>query len=544
MSKKITYFFERCARGLGSFLLAFALLTTAVFAFSFWDSGKAPEAAPGDGNVKLSVGSSSGGIDVECPVGSSLRVIKSDGTVACETDDIGSSSGGVDTIKACAAGKAMNSFNLSNDTAPTCISVGGGSSSGGLSDISIESCDPGYSIRKIDFTLSGDTASGAVVCEEDNVGGGSVNGDDLDATKSCGEGYAIKGFDLIDDGEPTCVAVGSGGDSFWKQDVNGGHIYYGNSKYGVTTARVGIKGLANINGIEVGGYQVQSSGGSATIGATNEVAGASFRIRNGKSIFNIWTEDGAAHFRTYKNENFVFDNVGGDQTKGRVGIGTASPIEKLQVIGNIRAEQNLGAQAFYDINDLNYKVDPNAESKLNEATFTAITLGGVRRTTWPEGGSGGTSLWTRSGSNIYYNDGNVGIGTANPRVKLEINGSMSAGVFYDTDNSSGTSFIDPTATSKVNSIVATGTICDKNGCIGGGGGSAGIPCDWNGWAIRQSDNMGAACPGTWVVGESSCCGSYTCAEGTKVNFYCQGGVITNSGIVKYCRGCSATAGGA
>ncbi|WP_420319190.1 LamG-like jellyroll fold domain-containing protein [Ekhidna sp.] len=36
------------------------------------------------------------------------------------------------------------------------------------------------------------------------------------------------------------------------------------------------------------------------------------------------------------------------------------------------------------------------------------------------GGGGATSLWTQNGSDVYYNDGNVGIGTADPEEKLHI----------------------------------------------------------------------------------------------------------------------------
>lgn len=77
---------------------------------------------------------------------------------------------------------------------------------------------------------------------------------------------------------------------------------------------------------------------------------------------------------------------------GRVGIGTSSPGFKLDVQG--------GAI--------------NASGGLCIASDC--------KTSWAQVGGGGSSQWTTSGANIFYNSGNVGIGTSSPTSKLHVAG--------------------------------------------------------------------------------------------------------------------------
>lgn len=79
-------------------------------------------------------------------------------------------------------------------------------------------------------------------------------------------------------------------------------------------------------------------------------------------------------------------------SSGRVGIGTSTPAYKLDVAGNIRSSS--GGFVFPD----------------GTIQTTAATGGGV------------SSQWVSNGNSIFYNLGNVGIGTVNPPTRLHVIG--------------------------------------------------------------------------------------------------------------------------
>ncbi len=94
----------------------------------------------------------------------------------------------------------------------------------------------------------------------------------------------------------------------------------------------------------------------------------------------------------------------------RIGISTTSPLAKLDVNGKIR----IGNDA-----------DAAQEGMLR---FTGTAFEGYVNGTWvllansSSGNTSGSSQWVTNGTAIYYNSGNVGIGTGNPGKLLDLYG--------------------------------------------------------------------------------------------------------------------------
>lgn len=114
--------------------------------------------------------------------------------------------------------------------------------------------------------------------------------------------------------------------------------------------------------------------GRLGIGATNATY-------NSASLFSV--EGGIAIGSSYTG---VAAPTNGIIAEGSVGIGTTLPTQKLEVIGQVKATSFVG----------------------DGSGLTNLPIGS----------------WTASGNNIYYNLGNVGIGTTHPTVALHVEGDI------------------------------------------------------------------------------------------------------------------------
>jgi Chaperone of endosialidase len=109
---------------------------------------------------------------------------------------------------------------------------------------------------------------------------------------------------------------------------------------------------------------------------------------------------------------------------GKVGIGTSSPKQNLDVQGIVNATQYYKNGAPWKITDNDIDVKTISGDRIRDKSISQDKLDFSI--------SPGNNFWEKSSnsSNIYYSGGNVGIGTSSPKQNLDVQGIVNATQYY------------------------------------------------------------------------------------------------------------------
>jgi hypothetical protein len=213
------------------------------------------------------------------------------------------------------------------------------------------------------------SGSGSAVSASANASAGAAKG--INAEAFSPDGFAVYGVNEAETGN----AIGVYGESMYSPDGFGGYF----DGRGYFSGNVGI-GTTDPNCP----LDVQSSSASPVIRAEATGSGVNYAIRGHTD--SMW---GYAGYFTGGRNYF----------EGNVGIGNSEPEERLDVVGVVKTN---GLQVT------------NGAASGRVLTSDAYGYG-----TWQVPSS---SPWTVTGADVYYDAGNVGIGTSSPTESLHVAG--------------------------------------------------------------------------------------------------------------------------
>jgi hypothetical protein len=247
-------------------------------------------------------------------------------------------------------------------------------------------------------------------------------------------------------------------------------LSYGSNKAGIVVADVNSTTYIGFNdtyGVYTGGYSVFNGGINVGDGGSSNdgdvrYTGSDFEGFFGGSWHSFTSGGGSSQWQD-QTPNIYFNT-------GNVGIGTDSPVHVLDVVGDARVygpftmdgPPGTGYATFNDMIEVGSS-SPNTSQSDVEIQQNQDEFGNIRAhlkllpnllsnpTTlengmlWYNGSqldfyngstttdllASGSSQWTDSGANIYFNSGNVGIGTTTPAEPLHVEGNtlFNAGTF-------------------------------------------------------------------------------------------------------------------
>nr|VFK34534.1 MAG: Fibrinogen beta and gamma chains, C-terminal globular domain [Candidatus Kentron sp. MB]VFK76895.1 MAG: Fibrinogen beta and gamma chains, C-terminal globular domain [Candidatus Kentron sp. MB] len=227
------------------------------------------------------------------------------------------------------------------------------------------------------------------------------------------------------------------------------------------TGRVGVlKESTHLTGVGTHFTQELTLGDSLLIGdrvfIVKEIRGDKELILNAKHPV------GAFNVTAYTDSDLLSVRTGAEVTalavdkSGNVGVGTKAPTTKLEVAGGIKVGNETRCDAARE-GTIRYNNTSDEPEFCDGSKWTRVEgpagpqgkkgdtgprgpkgdqgptgsrgLKGDTGLTGPRGlkGDKGDSFWSKSGNNIHYSGGNIGIGTSGPTTKLEVSGGIKLG---------------------------------------------------------------------------------------------------------------------
>jgi hypothetical protein len=222
----------------------------------------------------------------------------------------------------------------------------------------------------------------------------------------------------------------------------------------------------NINNTNTGNVGIGTTSPGAKIhvvGSQGSVGASSFQMDT-PTLFSSWTSAWPAlelvNTNTTNNNVILFDFSDAPSGASHAGIGAVST-NHTNKYGDLFffTKQSDGYQPRMGIYGGNVGIGTTAPSYKFDVQGGQINasgglcIAGDCKTSWSQvgGGTVGNSQWTTSGTSIYYNSGNIGIGTTSPVSKLEVSGAI-----YSNAAATNTAFSGVSGTANANFVGSSG----------------------------------------------------------------------------------------